>query len=759
MKRRCSIRCAWCRRAISSCRARLWRGCIILLCGLAALLAVSWFVLEWTDDGAESYPGGVVLRDGSGAVLRVSLGPGDVDCRPYYRADPDDWIVKALVAAEDGTYWSHCGVRPLSILRAAFQNLFYGRRISGASTITMQTVRLIRPHPKTFRWKFKEAVLALKMERARDKRWILSQYLNRAPYGSNFVGIEAAAAGWFGKSAKQLGIAEAAMLAGMVQAPTRFRPDRGFERAMKRREYVLGRMLEAGMITREQLEGARNVRPVVCRAARPFRYPHFCDWVLRQMGGDGAERPQGGDFVTTLDADIQETVDATVGAAAEKGGYSAAAVVMKVAGGEVVSLACSGDYFSAKAGQVNTALAPRPAGSTLKPFLVARALDDGFTTPGERLADVPMTFRGYRPANFDASYRGLVSVRDALVLSLNIPFVQLLNRLGLEKFGADLRSLGFRHTNDADEAFGLGMAIGNVEVTLMELVSAYAAVARGGVYRPPVALRRTGDAGDVRSGERIYSPGACYLVSEILSGVERSGAAFGHVADVRSPRFAWKTGTSSAYRDAWTVLWNPEYVVGVWCGHKSGGFGDKTLVGAKAAAPLAWTIARSLYPQNDGPWFVKPDDVVAGKICAVTGLPAGPFCPRVEQGSFLRGRSPSALCGRHRLDADGKAVELEDACLTAFSVRAAQASRLTILRPESNARFVLVPGNVQQRVVCQVGGNPEGSRLWWFVDGRSVGTTEGSRPFAVEMTVGAHTIVCSTAEGVTASVSIEVAQE
>ena len=713
-------------------------------------LAVSWCVIDWTEDGAQEYPGGIVLRDKAGNVLRVSLGPGDVDCRPYYRADPDDWIVKALVAVEDGSYWSHCGVRPLSILRAACQNVFYRRRISGASTLTMQAVRLIRPHPKTFWWKWKEAVMALKMERAKDKRWILSQYLNRAPYGSNFVGIEAAAAGWFGKSAKDLGIGEAAMLAGMVQAPSRFRPDRGFDKAFKRRDYVLERMLATGVITKEQMEGARNVRPVVCRAPRPFLHPYFCDWVMRRLGKDRDAQRRSGDYVTTLDADVQATVARTVDAAAKKGGYSVAAVVMRTDTGAVSAFACSGDYFDPESGQVNTALAPRPAGSTLKPFLTALAMDGGYVTPDERIEDAPVTFRGYRPANFDAACRGKVTARDALILSLNIPFVGLLQRLGVEKFGANLRALGFAHMNDDDDAFGLGMAIGNVEVSLVELVNAYATIARGGVYRPPAALRSEAEGAEAPRGERVYSEGASYLVSDMLSGDERSSVALGHVADVRLPRFAWKTGTSAAYRDAWTVAWNPEYVVGVWCGHKSGGFGDRTLVGAKAAAPAAWTIARSLYPQGEGPWYVRPGAVIEREVCAETGLPANPFCPRTERASAVAGRSSTALCALHRLDSDGKVVTAEGA------VRGPSAEKLAILKPEDGARFMLVPGMAQQRIVCRTTGNPDGARLWWFVDGRFAGTTEGSAPFALEITVGEHVSTGSTADGLTATVRVEI---
>ena len=689
--------------------------------------ALSWTFIDWTDEGADRYAGGVILRDDAGNVLRVSLGEGDTDCRPFYVASRDDWIVKALVASEDGSFWSHHGVRPLSILRAACQNVFYGRRISGASTITMQAVRLIRPHPKTLWWKWKEAMMALKMERTKSKEWILSQYLNRAPYGSNLVGIEAAAQGWFGKGAKSLGLGEAAMLAGMVQAPSRFRPDRGYEKALKRRDYVLGRMQELGLATAAQVEGAKSVRPVICRAPRPFRCPYFCDWVMRSLGERAA-----GDVRTALNADVQLICENAVDAAAAKGGASVATIVMRVDTGEVVALACSGDYLGGADGQVNTALAPRPAGSTLKPFLTALGIEKGFVTPETRLADVPTAFKGYRPSNFDTKYRGDVTVRDALIQSLNIPFVRLLNRLGVESFGQQLRTLGFRNLGASDEAYGLGMAIGNVEVTLMELVSAYAVLARYGT---------TSD------GTRVFAPGTAYLVSDMLSGNERSAAALGHVADVAASRFAWKTGTSSAYRDAWTVLWNPDYVVGVWCGHKRGGFGDRTVVGAKAAAPVAWGVARQLYPQNDGPWFVEPGDVFRRKVCALTGRPASADCPATVEGTAVRGCSLSVLCDRHRRNAQGEVITVTD-----------KNSRLALTQPEDGATFKLVPGTLNQKIVCQPTGNGEG-RLWWFVDGSLKGESAGAAPFALEVVAGEHLITCTTGAGDFASASIRVEAE
>ena len=591
----------------------------------------------------------------------------------------------------------------------------------------MQAVRLLRPHPKNLWWKWKEAVKAAKMERAKPKRWIISQYLNRAPFGSNFVGIEAASQGWFGKGAKDLGLGEAAMLAGMVQAPTRFRPDRWGSperraQAFRRRDYVLERMRALGYITDEQLEGARSVEPEVRRAPRPFLAPHFCDWYISEHGLRGGRG--GVDVTTALDADIQLLCEHAVSEAAEKGGFSSAVVVMKPATGEIVAMAVSGDYFDGKDGQVNTAVSPRPAGSTLKPFLVALAMERGLATPDRRLVDSPISFKGYRPANFDGRYRGLVTVRDALVLSLNVPFVRLLDEVGVESFAEELRALGFGHVPEDPASCGLGMAIGNVEVSLLELVRAYGVLARGGDGR--------------------FAPACAYLVSDMLSGNERSHAAFGHIADVAVPRFAWKTGTSSAYRDAWTVAWNPEFVVGVWCGHKTGGFGDKSVVGAKAAAPVAWSIVRQLYPGGTGPWFDEPDGVAKCVVCKKTGLPASPDCPETEEGRAVKGRSSPRLCNIHRRGPDGKLIE-------------EGGPALSLVKPEDGAQFHLVAGSLEQRIVCQVGEVPPDTRLWWFVDAAPVGETVGRGAFAAEMSPGKHVITCATESGdaVSATVTVE----
>ena len=451
-------------------------------------------------------------------------------------------------------------MRPGSVLRAAWQNLRGGRRVSGASTITMQAVRLIRPHPKTFLWKAREAVMAVKMERERDKLWIVSQYLNRAPFGANLVGIEAAAEGWFGHPAKSLGLGEAALLAGIVQAPSRFRPDRALDRALARRDYVLARMFALGLADADQVAAAKAVRPRVVAERRPFRAPHYCDWALA-AGCDGS----------ALDPEAQEICERAVADAARRGGYDVAAVVVRAADGEVEAMASSGDYFGGgDCAQVNTAVARRSAGSTLKPFLAELAMELGYAEPGDLMDDSPRDYSGWRPQNFDGYFRGEVTMRDALVMSLNIPFIDLLSRIGVDRFAGRLVDLGFAGVVEPYADYGLGLAVGDVEVSALELARAYRRFA----------------------GAERGSP--AHAVYEMLSGPERSQPALGHVADALLPRFAWKTGTSSAWGDAWTVLWDSRRVVAVWCGHAAGRFGDESIVGLTAAAPVAWSIARQL---------------------------------------------------------------------------------------------------------------------------------------------------------------------
>ena len=699
----------------------------------AAALAVLWFSCPPPLEAAERYPAGLTLLDREGNELRVKLGPDDTDCRPFHEASRDSWIVKALVAAEDKRFFDHGGADLRALLRAVSQNLGSMRRVSGASTLTQQTVRLVEPHPRTLRWKLVEFFQAFRLERARSKEWILSQYLNRAPFGSNLVGVEAAARGWFAKTPDDLSLGEAALLAGLVQAPTRFRPDRHLDRALKRRDYVLDRMLDLGYATTSQVEAARASVPALRRAPRPFAWPHYCDWAEAELVPTGAVRA-----TLPLDPAVQAAVQRAVDARAAALGARAAAVVADPATLDVVALACSGDYFSPDAGQVNTATAPRPAGSSLKPFLFARALDRGLIAPTQWLPDLPRAYGGQRPANFEPGYRGTVRADDALVLSLNLPFFELTRRLGVPDALGTLRAAGFRTVPDDPDSVGLGLAAGNVPVRLVDLARAYA------------GLAAAADGRETRSSFGL-SPEACWLVSDILSGPERTMAALGHDADARLPRAAWKTGTSSAHRDAWTVLWTPREVVAVWCGHATGRFGDASLAGLSAAAPLAWEIFRGLHPDGVADWFdAPPTGLVRRAVCTRTGLPPSPDCPDTREAWAIAGRTSPLPCSVHRRGADGAVREVWPADVEAWL--RARRSTLSIAAPRNGATVRLPAGS--PGVAVSATGAAPGTTLWWFVDGAPAGSRPATETFlAASLAPGRHAVSCADADGASASVT------
>ena len=735
------------KRRIPAWTKRLAWAAGLLAAGFAA--AVRW--TPFPEDLLAPAPAAVVLADRHGDPLRVKLATGGFDCRPGYEPSPEHWIVRAIVAAEDRRFWRHAGVDPLAIARAAAQNLFTGRRVSGASTISTQVVRMAVPRPRTLATKIAEAFRALQMERRLGKREILAQYLDRAPFGGNVVGIEAAARRYFGKGAAQLNLAEASLLAGVPQSPSRLRPDRHPERARQRQAYVLERMEACGAITAKERAEAL-AQPLEARPGRyPFRAPHFCDLVgvPTKAGPDGAVR-------TTLDPDVQRMAESVLrrrlrGRAADGG----AVVVIEVATGSIRALVGSPDYAARGAGQVNGAVAPRAAGSTLKPFAFALALDRGLVTPATMIADVPTRFRDLDPKNFSLDYRGLVRVRDALVLSLNLPAIEIERQAGQERFHAVLRDLGLSTISKPAAHYGLGLVLGNAEVRLLDLANAYAVLARGGAWLPP----RFVESAAVPPAKPVFSAEACWLVSDMLGGEERAMDAVGHAAEVLLPQAAWKTGTSAGLRDAWTVAWNPEYVVGVWVGRPDGSSADE-LVGRKIATPIAWDLLRRMYPDNRGPWFARPAGVETRSVCAASGRTPGPHCAhRVEDWGIAK-VSRREPCPVHRSGPEA----VWPAAVAAFLNRRTApgpeeaATSVRIQSPARGSTYRWMPDLEvdAQRLALEAASDRAGETLHWFVDDRPVGKTRSGERLFWPLERGTHQIVCSTARGTGDRVRIAV---
>lgn len=710
---------------------------VVLLLGLGWW---GWWMTTPPLVEAEVYPAGVILRDRQGHVLRVGLGADDQDCRPFYQAHTNDWIVHAVIAAEDQRFWQHAGVDWWALGRAGVQNLRSRRRVSGASTLTMQVLRLIKPgYKRTYARKAIEVGQALRLERRLTKSEILAQYLNRAPFGSNLVGIEAAAQGWFGKTPRELHLGEAALLAGMVQSPTRLRPDRYEARALQRRAYVLQRMQQLGMIDAKQRSDAERIALSLQRAPRPFHEPFFCDWAQRGL--------MGGDYRTGLDGDLQAVVRACGDRVAFLQGCDVAVVILELPGGEVRSWYCSGDYFDPQGGQVNTVLTVRPAGSTLKPFAYALALERGLVTPAFKLADVPRTFGEVKPVNFSGKFVGPVTAREALIGSLNIPAIELVELCGLERFHDVLLQLGLSSLRHPSTYYGLGLALGNGSVCLLDLARAYACLGREGVTLPA----RDGTAA------RLFSAGTAWLVADALGGDERSLAALGHVGAGEIARFAWKTGTSAGFRDAWTVAWNPGWVVAVWCGHKSGRSGDESLVGPRVAAPLAWEIARHL---PEAGWFQRPATVVTRELCAVSGCTPGVWCQQRVSDWVLDDRTLSQLCPVHVADGAGGVREQWPVEVVAWrnQVQGAAAEEhiaLRITTPREGEHFQLLAG-VEQEVLFRVNTTAGKGELIWFCNDAVVARGAQFRWRPVE---GRHRFVCVAGNGEHDTVSVKVSGE
>jgi penicillin-binding protein 1C len=669
----------------------------LLVAGIIGLasLAIAWFALPFDDAAVRRIPSGQVLLDRHGEILRRTLGPGDEDCLPT-ELDPHSWAAKALVAAEDKRFYRHAGVDPIAIGRSSVYNLKNGRLTTGASTISTQVIRMSSPRPRTLKTKLIEAFRATQMETRMEKDEILLNYLNRAPFGGNVYGLESASHRYFGKSASMLSLGEATILMGLPQSPSRYRPDRHLDRALKRRDYVLERMHAAEMISLEQWERAKNQDLDIARHSLPRSAPHFCDWVLRRHAASGPVN-------TTLDPDLQSLARQTLARHHEhlstRGIHSGAIVIIETKTGKLRAMVGSPDHRDrSHAGQTNHAIARRSPGSTLKPFIAAMAIDSGYVTPASVIKDAPLVYRDYRPSNFDRRFAGTVDLREALVRSLNIPFLHLVKQLGLDRFYDQLRNLGFHSLDQPAAHYGISLALGTAEVSLLELANAYACLARGGVYAP-LRFLEEGSA----AGTPMFSPATCYLVSEMLAGDERAMAWSGHAADVVLPRAAWKTGTSNGYRDAWTVAYNPEYVIGVWIGN-SDNTPAASLIGSRAAAPLASDLLRALYPEGNGPWYSRPEEVGERSVCVRSGKPVATACAKQIVELYIRDQSPHEPCNcGHE-----------------------HARPLRILSPAPGAVIHYAPG---QTLNLEAASDEP---VYWFMNGESLGCHAGTIEWPVE---------------------------
>ncbi len=531
--------------------------------------------------------GATQILDREGGLVAWRVDAAEQWRVPVKIEDVSPWMIKATIAAEDKRFWSHRGVDPVAVCRALAQNLRHARRISGASTLTMQSIRLLWPRPRTWPSKCIEAFRALEFEDCDNKHAVLQLYFNLAPYGGNVIGIEAAARHYFGKPASELTLGEAALLAGIPQSPARFNPKKHLDAALHRREYVLERIRTLGLASAGDIEAA--LRETIRLADKPVQTdaPRFADFIIQRL------QQTGGIHRTTLCPKAQAIAHATVEKHARKfremGIDGLAIVIVDVKDASLAAMVGNIDPRNPLTGGINAATARRQPGSLLKPFIYCAAYDQGLLTPQSVVYDVPTAWRGYRPENMDREFLGPISAAQALSWSRNIPAVKLLDSLGAGRLAGDMRKMNLKFRGAADK-YGLSLALGTAELRLVDIANAYATLARLGKFRP---LRILADE-PTSASRKVYSPGAAWLTLRSLGAAESGKASMP----------VWKTGTSWNYRDAWAVSLTPKYIIAVWCGRFSGQ-GHPALVGANTALPIALDITGQLASDENRSW-VRP---------------------------------------------------------------------------------------------------------------------------------------------------------
>ncbi|PLK47585.1 penicillin-binding protein 1C [Uliginosibacterium sp. TH139] len=576
-----------------------------------------------------------VVLASDGSSLRSWPGRDGIWRHPVAIEAVSPLYLEALLGYEDRWFHYHPGVNPVALLRAALQWARHGRIISGGSTLSMQVARIIEPPSRNLGGKLRQILRALQLELHFSKREILGLYLNRAPMGGIVEGVEMASRMYLGKPSSHLSAAEAALLVVLPQAPSRLRPDRFPAQAQQARDKVLKRMAELGVWTPAVVEDARiervGVNPLRARWVAPLAAER-----LRQLHA-GRHAPL---IRSTLDAETQSTVERLLQDRVEQlpPRVSMAVLVMETASLEVRAYAGSADFSDAQRfNHVDMVRGLRSPGSTLKPFLYAMALDEGLIHSESLLSDAPQSFAGYEPGNFQANFSGPVSVAEALQRSLNVPAVDLLDRLGPQRFAALLHNGGLPLRLPAGSEPNLSIILGGAGARLEELVGAYRALAAGGLSGQP---RLTPEA--PRIERRIMSEGAAFIVRDIL---ETGGHPDRPFHEGATHRLAWKTGTSFGFRDAWAIGVSDSHTVGVWVGRPDG-TPNPGFFGANIAAPLLRELIAAL-PAGPATPRQRPASVSTATICwpLGTALDATPaeYCPEKRTAWILAGAIPPTL--------------------------------------------------------------------------------------------------------------------
>ncbi|MEM7585655.1 MAG: penicillin-binding protein 1C [Acidobacteriota bacterium] len=765
-------------------------------------LLVSSYAMLWLAARAVPLPArlaeppSTVVAFDDGSPAHVFLSPDDKyrmavtpeDLASDGAIDPD--YVAALLRFEDKRFEHHPGVDPLALARATALNLRHRRVVSGASTLTMQLVRVLEPRPRSLRSKAIEALRAVQLEARLSKREILAAYLSFIPFGRNVEGVVTASHAYFGHGPQELTLEEIATLLAVPQRPSRRYPSpTNSGRLSQARDEIVDWLRQRGLD-----EEATELRApaAVPQGMRPLprNAPHAAFWLA-------AKAPAATRIATTLDRGLQLQTERAMRAAhaemADRGIHNGAVVVVDHRSSEVRALVGNFDFWDGEhGGQIVGFDTPRSPGSALKPFIYALALDRGLALPGHLVPDVPTAYTDYAPSNYDGTFTGLVPLEDALSFSLNIPFVRLLGRLGVERFIGSLHAAGAAGLKPEPGYYGLSAAIGSVEVTPLEVAGLYAGLANGGSTRPLHWL----SADSAAAATEIYSPGSAFLTRRALTRRDRPDFPSRRRLSGAPPSIHWKTGTSYGHRDAWAAGSGPAHTAVVWLGN----FDNRPsvdLVGAEAAGPLLFDVLEGVADRSRPAISDRPShDLKRVEVCGYSGYLPTAACEQRRQAWALRQRVPTTRCPYHvAIDVElatglalnpscraGRPYETRNYVVWPASIRRwlstghrwlpnppalAEGCRVAgrrrapaILSPPAGQILVLLPGIAasDQEVPLQAESGSPGARLSWFIDGELLATVEASERVWWRPEPGRHEIVVMDEAGLSARRQVEVRQ-
>ena len=619
------------------------------------------------------------------AVSEIAINHSPEGFREPRAESHSPLLHQAMLTSEDRWFYYHWGINPVSLSTALYDNLTAGEVVRGGSTITMQLARLMEPKARNIPNKLCEMFRALQLEFAYSKSEILTFYFNMLPYGGNIVGTGAASRFYFNKPQHLISLGEAALLAAIPNSPERLRPDRFPENARKAREKVLNRLLASRQISEQQWREALQEPIPTKRYPLPFKAPHLARMLVRGKRQD-TEPTTANRIYTTIDVKVQETAlrilreyldTSLIGVVRHRLPSTGAVVVMDTQSRYVLAMVGSHDFFDRKAlGQINGTLAPRSPGSALKPFVYALAMEQGLITPETLLFDVPVTYAGYEPVNYDGKYNGYVTARQALARSLNVPAVSLNARLEDYPLHAFLKQAGISTLGHAKK-YGLSMVLGGCEVSLLELTTLYAGLANMGEFAPyqltlprnsyqlsAVSSQQVGvtspedrfaksrkPSAESHFSQRLLRQETSFIITEMLTTLQlpantvKNPEAFESTMNL--PKIAWKTGTSYGHRDAWCIGYSPKLTIGVWLGNFDGK-GSSMMSGTDAATPILFALFTALTGQDTHRWFTKPEQLKTRQVCTLSGAPFSPDCPTHKSDVYIPGISPDTTCTMHR---------------------------------------------------------------------------------------------------------------